>query len=262
MEAVYTNIFGLILVTIKSYCTTSTKMKKRSYQKINCVTQNCLQCISVTRFHAFKLVFKDFVLFIVSVIVNRLLMPRVVQATVKHEEYEGYFRYAHANIRTNSESLAFCGPEAAIFEKNQQHTKLKEVCEAQSNVFKAQLSLEFATNCNSYLSSIASFLIIAMAIFSGTYDDLTQPELAKMISETSFVCGYLAYQLSRLVEMSVQISKLLGVTFRISEMISEMQIRGEDTQGTDKEGGSPIFHPGLSDDSVVKVMFSAAYFNS
>ena len=129
-------------------------------------------------------------------------------------------------------------------------------------MFKAQFFLEIATNGNGYISSIASFLIIAMAIFSGTYDDLTQPELAKMISETSFVCGYLAYQLSRLVEMSVQISKLLGVTFRISEMISEMQIRREDTQGTGKEGGSPIFHPGLSDDSVVKVMFSTRYFNS
>ena len=50
-------------------------------------------------------------------------MPAVVKATVEHEKYEGYFRYAHANIRTNSESLAFCGTDAAIFEKDQQvHT--------------------------------------------------------------------------------------------------------------------------------------------
>ena len=57
----------------------------------------------------------------------------------------------------------------------------------------------------SYISSIASFLIIAMPIFSGNYDKLTQPELSKMISETSFVCMYLSYQLSKLVEMSVQV---------------------------------------------------------
>ena len=64
-----------------------------------------------------------FVMFIVSIIINRLLMPAVVKATVEHEKYEGYFRYAHANIRTNSESLAFCGTDAAIFEKDQQvHT--------------------------------------------------------------------------------------------------------------------------------------------
>ena len=64
-----------------------------------------------------------FVMFLVSIIINRLLMPAVVKATVEHEKYEGYFRYAHANIRTNSESLAFCGTEAAIFEKDQQvHT--------------------------------------------------------------------------------------------------------------------------------------------
>ena len=91
-----------------------------------------------------------------------------------------------------------------------------------------------------------------MSIFSGAYDDLDQPALAKMISETSFVCMYLSYQLSRLVEMSVQISKLLGVTFRISEMISEMQLRMEDNQ-SDGKIISDVFKPSLPDDSIIKV---------
>ena len=64
-----------------------------------------------------------------------------------------------------------------------------------------------------------------MAIFAGTYDHLTPPELARMISETSFVCMMLSFQLSKLVNMSVQVSQLLGVTFRISEMVNEMQTR-------------------------------------
>ena len=119
-------------------------------------------------------------------------------------------------------------------------------------MFKAQFFLEIATNGNGYISSIASFLIIAMSIFSGAYDDLDQPALAKMISETSFVCMYLSYQLSRLVEMSVQISKLLGVTFRISEMISEMQLRMEDNQ-SDGKIISDVFKPSLPDDSIIKV---------
>ena len=147
-------------------------------------------------------------------------MKKII-GTVQHEKYEGDFRYAHANIRSNSESLAFCGTEAAFFEKNQQHSKLKEVCRAQHTVFKAQFFLEIATNSNSYISSIASFLIIAMPIFSGNYDNLTQPELSKMISETSFVCMYLSYKLSRLVEMSVQISSLLGSVKRVVEFHSD-----------------------------------------
>ena len=129
---------------------------------------------------------------------------------------------------------------------------MKKVCKAQFSEFKAQFFLEIATNGNGYISSIASFLIIAMSIFSGAYDDLDQPALAKMISETSFVCMYLSYQLSRLVEMSVQISKLLGVTFRISEMISEMQLRMEDNQ-SDGKIISDVFKPSLPDDSIIKV---------
>ena len=88
-----------------------------------------------------------------------------------------HYRYGHANIRTNSESLAFCGHQAAQFELEQQDQKLNKVCQAQFDVFKAQFLLEMATNANSYLSSIASFLIIALPIFSGTYDFLDQPEL-------------------------------------------------------------------------------------
>ena len=162
-------------------------------------------------------------LFVISVVINRLLMSKVVSATVQHEKMEGYFRYAHANIRSNSESLAFCGHQACMFEKEQQHGKIKDVCSAQFVLYRAQLVLELATNANSYLASIASFLIIAPPIFTGMYDDLTSPQLSKMISETSFVCIYLAFQLSKLVEMSVQLSKLFGVSFRISQMIAELQ---------------------------------------
>ena len=52
-------------------------------------------------------------------------MTAVVKATVLLEKFEGYFRYAHANIRSSAESLAFCGKKAAIFEKKQQYKKLK-----------------------------------------------------------------------------------------------------------------------------------------
>ena len=172
-------------------------------------------------------------LFVISVLINRLLMSAVVNATVQHEKMEGYFRYAHANIRSNSESLAFCGHQASMFEEEQQHRKIKAVCSAQFVLYRAQLLLELATNANSYLASIASFLIIAPPIFTGMYDDLTSPQLSKMISETSFVCIYLAYQLSKLVELSVQLSKLFGVSFRISQMMKELQQSGcNDTDAT------------------------------
>ena len=70
-----------------------------------------------------------------------------------------------------SESLAFCGKPAALFEENQQKSKLNQVCSAQNNVFKTQLYQDLAINTNTYLGSIANFLIIAVPIFSGTYGE-------------------------------------------------------------------------------------------
>ena len=81
----------------------------------------------------------------------------------------GYFRPNYLILFYFSESLAFCGKAAASFEENQQKSKLNQVCSAQNNVFKTQLYQDLAINTNTYLGSIANFLIIAVPIFSGTY---------------------------------------------------------------------------------------------
>ena len=61
-------------------------------------------------------------------------------------------------------------------------------------------------------------------------DDLTPSELAKVISENAFVCMYLSFQLSQLVEMFGPISKLLGVSYRVNEMIYELDKRSGSNQ--------------------------------
>ena len=49
-----------------------------------------------------------------------------------------------------------------------------------------------------YLGAIVSYLVIAVPIFSGVYDDKNASELAQIISETAFVCMYLVYQVMSL----------------------------------------------------------------
>lgn len=51
-----------------------------------------------------------------------------------------------------------------------------------------------ATNGFGYFGSIVSFLVISVPIFEGSYDDLSQPELSRLISENNFVCLYLIFQ--------------------------------------------------------------------
>ena len=43
-------------------------------------------------------------------------------------------------------------------------------------------------------TSIASYLIIAIPIFGGYYEDMTPGELAKLVSNNAFVCMMLIYQ--------------------------------------------------------------------
>ncbi len=39
-----------------------------------------------------------------------------------------------------------------------------------------------------YVGAIASFLVIAVPIFSGYYVDLSEAELADLVAENAFVC--------------------------------------------------------------------------
>ena len=68
---------------------------------------------------------------------------------------------------------------------------------------------------------IGSYIVIAVPIFAGFLDYLDPTDLSRKISENSFVCMYLIYNFSKLVDMSQKISKLAGVTHRVSEVIEK-----------------------------------------
>ena len=86
-----------------------------------------------------------------------------------------------------------------------------QVCGAQEQYFNARLAVDLSTNLFSYIgrwnillpphnlsdfssASIASYLIIAIPIFGGYYEDMTPGELAKLVSNNAFVCMMLIYQ--------------------------------------------------------------------
>ena len=59
---------------------------------------------------------------------------------------------------------------------------------SQRRLYLLQAPLDLAVNLFAYVGAVASFLVIAVPIFSGYYDELTEPELANLISENAFVC--------------------------------------------------------------------------
>ena len=96
-----------------------------------------------------------------------------------------------------------------------------------------------------YLGAILSYIVKAVPIFGGVYDNLDSGELAQVISETGFVCMYLVFQLSQLVNITSTVAGLAGSTHRVTELIERLQ--GEEEAGDLAEVSSVSSEDGLLD---------------
>jgi len=162
-----------------------------------------------------------FLFFIVGTVFNKLLMSPIVEWVVKQEQREGDFRYKHMQIRSNAESLAFL--RGARLEEMKSNQKLDILLKTKHQLYGKQLLLNLAVNIFSYMGSIISYLALAVAIFSGRYDDVSPSELSSIISQNAFVCMYLISTFSSLVDLSSSVTNLAGVTHRVAELLERLQ---------------------------------------
>lgn len=161
-------------------------------------------------------------------------MGSIVNVTVEMEKREGDFRFKHMQVRTNCESLAFHGSPS--LETNKVNKKLMDLCQIQQSLYNRNFLLNIAINMFDYLSAIASYLIISVPIFTGQYDDIEGGDLSQIISENSFVCMYLVYQLSQFVDISGKVAILAGVTHRVSELVETLVLfQHKDDLETDED---------------------------
>ncbi|OXA62639.1 ATP-binding cassette sub-family D member 4 [Folsomia candida] len=166
-----------------------------------------------------------FCFFFVSTIVNKIIMTPIVQYVVKQEQCEGNFRFIHMLVRVNSESIAFLN--ASGIEADKTNESLDKLIQTQHRLYFRQFFLNFSVNMFDYLGSIFSYLMLAIPIFSGRYDDLTPAELSAVISQNSFVLIYLIYTFSSLVDTSGKFTDIAGVVHRISQLIEKLNALGD-----------------------------------
>ena len=88
----------------------------------------------------------------INLVVTR---PSLGQLTFRKEKMEGDFRYKHVFIRTNAESLAFCGTEAEEVEHKDLDGQLLSLCRTQQDLVTRQFLLDLSTNTFDYFGSIA-----------------------------------------------------------------------------------------------------------
>lgn len=91
-----------------------------------------------------------------------------------------HFRFQHMNVRANSESMAFY--RAGEVEHSKSNRKLKNLLEVLTSLYDWSFWLNTAVNIFDYVGGILSYLVIAIPIFAGVYDDLAPEEISALIS--------------------------------------------------------------------------------
>ncbi|XP_014665221.1 PREDICTED: ATP-binding cassette sub-family D member 4-like isoform X2 [Priapulus caudatus] len=162
-----------------------------------------------------------FVFFVVSTVVNKLLMSPIVNLVVQQEKNEGNFRFKHMQIRANAESAAFY--KADRVEEARTNQKLDLLLDIQARLMNREYLLHFSINFIDYIGSILSYVVLAIPIFAGVYDDLNSADLSALISQTAFVCIYLIFSFTRLIDQSVKLTDIAGTAHRIGELIEVIQ---------------------------------------
>ncbi|XP_021346591.1 ATP-binding cassette sub-family D member 4-like isoform X1 [Mizuhopecten yessoensis] len=165
--------------------------------------------------------------FLVGTVFNKLLMSPVVDYVFRREKMEGNFRFKHMQMRVNAESAAFY--KAGAIERNKTDTHLDNLLTVQKKLVIRKYFLNMSINLSDYLGSILSYLLLALPIFKGSYDNLSASDLAALISQNSFVIIYLINCFTKLIDMSVQVSEMAGNAHRVGELMEALgTLRAED----------------------------------
>ncbi|KAF7731507.1 ATP-binding cassette sub- D member 4 [Apophysomyces ossiformis] len=133
----------------------------------------------------------------------------IVNAVFYKELQEGNFRFLHLRLRQYVESIAFSDGEKE--ENVRARDSLNTLLTFQRTIINKELPLRLANQSFQYLGSILSYLIVAIPIFSGVYDDKDASQLSEIISKFTTI-----------IEQSTKLSDLAGYTARVAGLLEAM----------------------------------------
>ncbi|KAI8371217.1 ATP-binding cassette sub-family D member 4 [Choanephora cucurbitarum] len=174
-----------------------------------------------------------FVYFILGTLISRQLIQPIIRPIFFRESQEGHFRFLHVRLRQFAESIAFYGGEEE--ERKTANESLDTLLDYQRAVVKHTFPLSLANYVFSYVGSIFSYLVIAIPIFTGVYDDKDATELSSIISANAFVSMYLVFLFTSIIEQSSKCSDLAGYVTRIGELIEALDTIAEDSHNNSRQ---------------------------
>uniref|UniRef100_A0AAY4DRP6 ATP-binding cassette, sub-family D (ALD), member 4 n=1 Tax=Denticeps clupeoides TaxID=299321 RepID=A0AAY4DRP6_9TELE len=149
--------------------------------------------------------------FVVGTITNKVLMGPIVSTLVEQERLEGDFRYSEMEFWEKEEVLAHFSMAGKV-EHERTGRCFQNLLNTQRSLMNKEFWLYIGVNTFDYLGGILSYIVIAIPIFTGVYDELSPGELSALVSRNAFVCIYLINCFTQLIDLSTTLSDVAGYT--------------------------------------------------
>ena len=162
--------------------------------------------------------------FIIATVINRFLIVYAGRKVFLKQREEGNLRHKHAMLRANAESAAYFGKAGSCFEENSLKSSVESLVGVMFRLSVARFYLDLASSFWQYSGSIVTYFIIAIPLFQNPvyYGSIKSSEIGELISKNSFVCMYLIFQLTSLIDLSDSLSEFVGTIHRIGQLIEFM----------------------------------------
>ncbi|OZJ03282.1 hypothetical protein BZG36_03745 [Bifiguratus adelaidae] len=162
-----------------------------------------------------------YISFLIGSGLSKLLMDPIVDLVFGKEKVEGEFRFLHMRLRQFGESIALARGE------DEERIRISQVfsglLRTQKLIVTRELFLQCVTEGFTYFGSIQAYLIIAIPILTGAYDDLDAAELTALISKNVFLSMYLSYKFNVVIDQATKLSEMSGYVSRIGQMLDSLE---------------------------------------
>ncbi|CAJ0948959.1 unnamed protein product, partial [Mesorhabditis belari] len=156
--------------------------------------------------------------FLISSIVNLVIIQPLTKWAGKVEKAEGCFRYKHVSVRDNAEGSAFY--KADFFELRECNRIFNILLRNQAFFISFRAPVMFSQNFFAYFGGVLTYAIQVIPIFwMHSYDDLDVSKFAEKLSNNSFVFMYLINSFTKLTDLASSVGEMAVYSQRIADLV-------------------------------------------
>ncbi|KAJ3148770.1 ATP-binding cassette sub- D member 4 [Irineochytrium annulatum] len=162
-----------------------------------------------------------YIFFALSFALCRLAMQPLVPVVYGRERAEGDFRFVHVAARSQAEPVAMLRGNGA--EKRRLDGFFEGVISWQTRVVLWSAGLKVVTELVSWFGAALAYIVTAIPVFDGSYDDKTSSEIIELISANLFCTIYLIHKFTEISDLAQNFAEIAGFTARISHLLEVLE---------------------------------------